>query len=79
MKGPFDNPRKAGVISDFIYCQITDNNCRCRSANMPFYQAKLLLCRFVTTKFLPKVEYAGKLNASVMRADCIIISSSYLT
>jgi hypothetical protein len=38
---------------------------------MQFYQAKLVLCRFVTTKFLPLVEYAGKSNAAVTQADCI--------
>jgi hypothetical protein len=37
---------------------------------MPFYQAKLTLCRFVTTKFSPLVQYAGKSNAAVTRADC---------
>jgi hypothetical protein len=39
---------------------------------MLFYQAKLVLCRFVTTKFLPLVEFAGKLNAAVTRDDCTI-------
>jgi hypothetical protein len=34
-------------------------------ANLPFYQAKLLLCIFVTTKFSPLVEFAG-----ITRADC---------
>jgi hypothetical protein len=36
---------------------------------MAFYQAKLVLRRFVTTKFLPLVEYAGKSNVAVTQAD----------
>jgi hypothetical protein len=48
---------------------VTDN--RCRTANMPFYRAKLVLCRFVTTQFLPLVKNASKSIAPVMRADCI--------
>ena len=56
------------IVSKCIF--VTDNTCRCRSANMPFYQAKLLLCRFVTAKFSPLVEFAGKSNAAVTRADC---------
>jgi hypothetical protein len=53
---------------------VTDYNCGCRSANtcMLFYQAKLVLCRFVTTKFLPLVGYAGKSNATLTRVDCIL-------
>ena len=51
---------------------VTDNTCRGQSVNMPFYQIKLVLCRFVTTKFLPLVEYAGILNAVVARADSIL-------
>jgi hypothetical protein len=50
---------------------VTDNGCRCRSANLPFYQAKLLLCRFVTTTFSPLVEFAGISNTAVRRDDCI--------
>jgi hypothetical protein len=50
---------------------VSNNSCRCRSTNMLFYQAKLDLCRFVTTKFSPLIEYAGKSNAAVMRADCM--------
>jgi hypothetical protein len=41
---------------------------------MLFYQAKLVLCRFVATKFSPFVEYAGKSNAAVTQADCIVKS-----
>jgi hypothetical protein len=37
---------------------------------MPFCQAKLVLCRFVTTKFSPLVKYADELNAAVTCADC---------
>jgi hypothetical protein len=40
---------------------------------LPFYRAKLLLCRFVTTKFSPLVEFAGVSNAVVTRADCTYI------
>jgi MFS family permease len=39
---------------------------------MPFYHAKLVLCRFVTTKLSTLVEYAGISNAVVTRADCIL-------
>ena len=49
---------------------VTDNGCQCQSANLPFYQAKLLLCRFFITKFSPLVEFAGVSNAVVTRADC---------
>jgi hypothetical protein len=56
---------------------VTDNGCRCRSANLPFYQAKLLLCRFVTTKFSPLVEFAGISNAVVTRADCILFKKYF--
>jgi hypothetical protein len=42
---------------------------------MPFYQAKLL-CRFVTTKFSPLVEFAGISNAAVTWADCIFQSNN---
>jgi hypothetical protein len=52
---------------------VTDNGCRCRSVNLPFYQAKLLLCRFVTTKFSPLVEFAGISNAAVTQADCTMV------
>jgi hypothetical protein len=38
---------------------------------MPFYQAKLVRCRFVPTKFSPLVEYVGKSNATVTWTECI--------
>jgi hypothetical protein len=46
------------------------------SGNMPFYQVKLELCRFVTTKLSPLVEYASKSNAAVTQVDSKFLQTS---
>jgi hypothetical protein len=39
---------------------------------MALYQVKLVVCRFVTIKFLPLDEYDGKSNPAVPSAGCTI-------